>query len=115
MAGEMRIPPDLLLAPRRPDSTPFFNTCMEIDCSGGATADSSLKQIDIHAATPSAETEEVLPRLGPRKYWSRRTLAGFGESGPGDAVVTQWGTSQRTLLWRREYEPEKYRVVVECG
>jgi hypothetical protein len=56
---------------------PFFSRHIGIDYSGAETAEASLKGIRVYAATPSSDPEEVLPPPGPRKYWSRRALAGW--------------------------------------
>jgi hypothetical protein len=69
---------------------PLFRRHIGIDYSGAETAEASLKGIRVYAANPSSEPEEVPPPAGPRKYWSRRALAGWlleQLSGEAPAIV----------------------------
>lgn len=63
---------------------PLFERYIGVDYSGASTAESSLKEIRVYAATPSTEPREVMPPTGPRKYWSRRGVANHpGQSSAG--------------------------------
>lgn len=54
---------------------PSFARYVGIDYSGASTAESSLKEIRVHAATAAMEPREVNPPPSLRKYWSRREVA----------------------------------------
>jgi hypothetical protein len=54
---------------------PLFERYVGVDYSGASTAESSLKEIQVYAATPLADPHEIVPPPSPRKYWSRRKVA----------------------------------------
>jgi hypothetical protein len=54
---------------------PLFERYVGVDYSGAATAEASLKEIRVYAATLSVDPSEIVPPPSPRKYWSRRGVA----------------------------------------
>lgn len=56
---------------------PQFQRYIGIDYSGAETPASSLRGLRIYQATPDRPPGEVLPPPGPRKYWTRRGIAGW--------------------------------------
>jgi hypothetical protein len=56
---------------------PTFARYIGIDYSGAQTPSSSLKGLRAYAADGSNAPREVLPPPSPRKYWTRREVAGW--------------------------------------
>lgn len=54
-----------------------FKRTIGIDYSGAETADSSLKGLRVFMTEAGGPAIEVLPPSGPRRYWTRRGLAGW--------------------------------------
>ena len=54
---------------------PFFERYIGIDYSGAETPLSSLKGLRVFLATQAAKPYEILPLSGPKKYWTRRSVA----------------------------------------
>lgn len=52
-----------------------FVRTIGIDYSGAETAEASLRGLRVYQTVGDQDAEEVLPPLGPKKYWSRRGLA----------------------------------------
>lgn len=52
-----------------------FSRTIGIDYSGAETAEASLKGLRVYEATSDGGPAEVLPPVGPKKYWTRRGLA----------------------------------------
>ncbi|RXV60397.1 hypothetical protein C6W92_13685 [Roseovarius sp. A46] len=50
----------------------MFRRTMGIDYSGAETAEASLKGLRVYQAIDDDEPREVLPPVGPKKYWTRR-------------------------------------------
>jgi hypothetical protein len=57
--------------------SPAFEQYIGIDYSGAQTSASSLKGLRVYAADRLTAPEEVEPPLSPRKYWTRRGIAGW--------------------------------------
>ncbi len=58
-------------------SKTMFERYIGIDYSGARTPDCSLKGLRAYVATRDEAPQEVPPPPGPRKYWTRRELAGW--------------------------------------
>lgn len=56
---------------------PAFETYVGIDYSGAATPTSSLDGLRVYMAGPASSAVEVEPPRSPRKYWTRRGVAGW--------------------------------------
>lgn len=56
---------------------PRFSRYIGIDYSGAETPDSGLKGLRVYEADRESTPVEVEPPPGPRKYWTRRGLAGW--------------------------------------
>ena len=56
---------------------PFFTRYIGIDYSGAETPTSSLKGLRVYLADREALPVEVQPPPSPRKYWTRRGMAGW--------------------------------------
>lgn len=54
---------------------PAFARYIGIDYSGAETSTSSLESLRAYIAIGASEPTELLPPQGPRRYWSRRSLA----------------------------------------
>jgi len=54
---------------------PAFTRCIGIDYSGAETPTSSLKGLRVYQADRKTLPVEVPPPPGPRKYWTRRSIA----------------------------------------
>jgi hypothetical protein len=54
---------------------PAFARYIGIDYSGAQTPASSLKGLRVYAADRLTAPQEVQPPSGPRKYWTRRSVA----------------------------------------
>jgi hypothetical protein len=59
-----------------------------IDYSGAQTPTTSLKGLRVYLANRQALPEEVPPPSSPRKYWTRRGIAGWLVERLGEAVPT---------------------------
>lgn len=59
------------------NDTPVFDRYIGIDYSGAQTPTSSLKPLRVYMADRASLPVEVQPPLGPRKYWTRRGIAGW--------------------------------------
>jgi hypothetical protein len=59
------------------DRVPLFQRYIGIDYSGAEAPISSLKALRIYEAAPVNEPEEVPPPPSPRKYWTRKGIAGW--------------------------------------
>jgi hypothetical protein len=57
--------------------SPAFNRYIGIDYSGAKTPTSSLRGLRVYVATQGSSPVEVQPPPGPRKYWTRRGVAGW--------------------------------------
>lgn len=57
--------------------TPMFSRYIGIDYSGAETANASLKGLRVYQAINGNDAEEVPPPPSPRKYWSRKEIAGW--------------------------------------
>jgi hypothetical protein len=76
----------------------LFERYVGVDYSGATTAESSLKEIRVYAATAAADPQQVLPPSSPRKYWSRCELAKWLlEQLSGEAPHHCWDRS-RTFI-----------------
>jgi hypothetical protein len=56
---------------------PHFERYIGIDYSGAETPESSCKGLRLYAAEGSGTTVQVQPPPSPRRYWTRRGLAGW--------------------------------------
>jgi hypothetical protein len=56
---------------------PAFIRYIGIDYSGAETPTASLKGLRVYLAEGDAAPGEVLPPLSPKKYWTRRGIAGW--------------------------------------
>jgi len=56
---------------------PRFRHYVGIDYSGAETPDKSLSGLRVYHAAPDEPPVEVPPRPSPRKYWTRREIAGW--------------------------------------
>jgi hypothetical protein len=54
-----------------------FKRYIGIDYSGAKTPDDSLKGLRVYQANCETLPVEIVPPAGPRKYWTRRGLAGW--------------------------------------
>lgn len=52
-----------------------FQRTIGIDYSGAKTAESSLKGLRVYMTEAGGPAVEVLPPIGPKRYWTRRGLA----------------------------------------
>lgn len=52
-----------------------FRRTIGIDYSGAETAEASLKGLRVYQTLGDSVAEEVLPPAGPKKYWTRHSLA----------------------------------------
>ena len=59
------------------DTPRSFARTIGIDYSGAETAEASLKGLRVYQTLCDEEAQEVLPPVGPRKYWTRRGLAAW--------------------------------------
>ena len=59
------------------DTPRRFARTIGIDYSGAQTAEASLKGLRVYQTLCDEEAQEVLPPVGPRKYWTRRGLAAW--------------------------------------
>lgn len=57
------------------DHTPRFERTIGVHYSGAETADASLKALRVYQTQGDDPALEVLPQSGPKKYWTRRSLA----------------------------------------
>lgn len=58
---------------------PAFQHYIGIHYSGAEVPDSSLRTLRIYEATPSTPPAEIPPPPGPKKYWTRRSIASWLE------------------------------------
>jgi len=56
---------------------PAFERYVGIDYSGAETPTASLKRLRVYVATRRSPPVEVQPPASPRKYWTRRGVAGW--------------------------------------
>lgn len=56
---------------------PAFERYVGIDYSGAETPTASLKRLRVYGATRRSPPVEVQPPASPRKYWTRRGVAGW--------------------------------------
>lgn len=56
---------------------PLFERYIGIDYSGAQTPSSSLKGLRVYVADRSSNPQEVAPPSSPRKYWTRKGIAGW--------------------------------------
>lgn len=56
-------------------SKPQFERYIGIDYSGAETPTSGLKGLRVYIATGEGEAMEVIPPPGPKRYWTRQTVA----------------------------------------
>jgi hypothetical protein len=56
---------------------PAFERYVGIDYSGAETPTASLKRLRVYVATRRSPPVEVQPPASPRKYWTRRGIAGW--------------------------------------
>jgi len=69
---------------------PAFERYIGIDYSGAATPTSSLKGLRVYLADRASSPVEVEPPRSPRKYWTRRGIAGW--------LVERLSADQPTLM-----------------
>ena len=65
-----------------------FGRTIGIDYSGAETAEASLKGLRVYQTMGDNAPEEVQPPPGPKKYWTRRGLAGWLIETLDDSVPT---------------------------
>lgn len=71
-----QVPAVVSRSQKQRDMPAAFRRYVGIDYSGARTPTDSLKGLRVYVAqTPGELPQEVLPPLGPRKYWSRRGVA----------------------------------------
>lgn len=81
-----------------------FARTIGIDYSGAETAEASLKGLRVYQTVGDGDAHEVLPPLGPRKYWTRRGLAEWLMQELDDSVPTIVGIDHAFSFPMRYFE-----------
>jgi hypothetical protein len=68
----------------------LFNRYIGVDYSGAETPTSSLKALGVYFADRTSPPIEILPTVGLKKYWTRRSLAEW--------LATELSSEQPTLV-----------------